>query len=811
MRDLLLDLKISVRRLLNRPVLLALAVLSTGVGMGAAATVFTWFKAVYLDPIPGVASASRLVTVNGETEDAAGLSNSYADFKHIQARARSFSGVIAHEHIPVSVVHDSVVEMIPAGIVSGNFFGTLGITPALGRGFLPAEDEVLDRDAVAVISHGLWQRRFGGREDVIGRRIELNRTPFTIVGVASNGFYGVYGGLRQDLWVPLHMIRALDPERRNRLASGSWMQIMARLNDGVALAEARSEVKVLSAAIRSSHRPDQPTYRAELFPLHQAQRGFHSGLFETVRMLAVAVGILLFMACLNMATLLISVGINRSREIAIRQALGAVDSRLLRLFLVESLLLACIGSLTGMVLAYWLRSLPQRFVGDLGEVYLNVSIDWRILLFLTSVTIVCALLFGMLPAMAAKRTNLADAMKAGAQSTTAGPAKGYLRNAMVSAQVALSVMALVCAGLFSIHAAGLMSVDRGFQTAGVVTANVDLFASGLTKDRGEAFYRQSAERIRQSAGVVSAAWTTYLPMSGSGGGNRRKVDGIAATAKSGKPVSVIVDAATPGYLNTMGIPLLNGLDFTWSDSQSSAPVTIVNKAFVDQYLTGVDPIGASIRVDGVSRTIVGVHANYTYRHPLAPSRPAILLPLSQDYAANATVVVKAAGGSVVSAGLLQSAVQDFDRNIALYRILPLEEHVGYQSSDARAIAGTAVVFGLFCCVLACFGLYSVLALWVSQRRRELGIRLALGATPSNLRTMVFVHSARLVSIGLTIGLMLAGVGALLLRSTLSGIRISEHWVFLAAVAGVGLVAVGATAVPARSATRTDPLPALRSE
>ncbi len=811
MNTILQDLRFAARSFARRPSFLITAVFSLGLGIGLNATVFTWFKAVYLNPLPGVTSARDLATINAAFKDGDGYSNSYADFVYFRDHSKLFNGLFAHEMLMLALSDGRSAELTTGGIASANYFDVLGTAMTLGRGFRADEDQVLDRNPVIVLSHSLWERRFSSDPNIIGRQVELNRTPLTVIGIAPTGFIGVYGGIRQDFWVPMHMARALDPNRRDVLSTGSWLQIMGRPKPGVQIATIQAELDVLASQIRASYRKDQPDYRAGVFPLHRAQRGFHSGLFEMVRILGVAVGMILLLSCLNVANLLIARATDRSREMSVRLSVGASRGRILRQLLTESVLLALLGGAVGLAIAFATRSAPQLLSPGTLELYLNLHMDWTVIAFLFAISLVAAAFFGIMPAIETTKVNLVSALKEGAGSVTAGRRRNVWRSSLVVGQVALSMTALVGAALFAQHLFQVVNADRGFQSQNLLTAQTDLYAAGIDEARGRVFYRGMIDQLQALPQVQSAAWTSFLPMSGSGGGNRRAVEVQGYVSSNGKPLSVTVDRISPGYLKTLGIPMVKGREFEWSDEKTTVPVLLVNEKFVDEYLKGRDPIGAAVRVGGVSRIIAGVHRNYIYRSPTQPQRPTILLPYAQDYSSGGIVVVRTKTDPSLVAIPLRQAVLAFDRNIPVSAMMTMEQNVGYRFAETRVTTGVLAVFGLLALTLAAIGLYGVLATFVNQRRREFGVRSALGATPGELRSLVFMESARLTMIGLGIGLALSIGFAQVLRSMLEGLNSFHPLVYTAGAVGVLVMALVSTWVPSRAAARMDPVNALRCE
>ena len=395
---------------------------------------------------------------------------------------------------------------------------------------------------------------------------------------------------------------------------------------------------------------------------------------------------------------------------------------------------------------------------------------------------------------------------------TAGRRRHLWRSSLVVGQVALSMAALVSAALFAQHLVKMLRTDLGFKPQNVLTAETDLFAAGVNESRGRVFYRSAIDQLQAMPQVVWAAWTTFLPMSGSGGGNRRKMEVQGYAAPDGKPLAVVVDTITPGFLRTVGIPLAAGREFAWSDDKTAAQVIIVNQAFAGLYLKGRDPLGAAVRVDGTWCTIVGVHRDYFYRTPIPPPQgPAAFLPMTQDYSTHATIVVRTKTDPSLLAVPLRQMIHGFDANLPVVAMMTMEENVGYQFIDTKIATGTLILFGAIASILAAIGLYGVLATFVNQRRREFGVRTALGATPGDLRSIVLFQSTRLALIGVAVGLLLSVACAQLLQSALEGLSTSNPAVYAAGALGVAIIATVSTVVPSRTAARMDPIVALRYE
>ena len=805
------DVRFALRSFAKRPGLYAVIVTSLAIGIGLNTTAFTWLKAVYLNPLPGVVDARHLVSMNASYPYGAGYSNSFADFEYIRDHDHLLSGVFAHETLQLALTDGRSAQMTMGGIVSGNYFEVLGTTAEIGRTFRADEDQVLDRNPVVILSDRMWRNRFSADSNIAGTDVQLNGNPFTVIGVAEPGFVGVYGGIRQDFWIPLHMARAVDAEHHDTLASGSWLQIMGRPKAGVSLAEVRSEMELFARQMRTLHRKSDSGYGLAVNPLHQAERGFHSGLFELVRILGIVVVLLLLLACSNAASLLVGRATERSREISVRISLGAGRSRIIRQLLTESFLVTGIACLLSLVVVFATRSVLLLLAPPNLELYLNLDIDWRVLFFLGSAAVLTTFLFGLWPALETLKVNVADSLKEGSGNTTASRRRNFWRKTLVIGQVALAMTALFAAGLFAANFREKLSVARGFESSRLLTTSIDLVAAGLNENRGRTLYQQTAQNLERSPQVSFVAWTTFLPMSGSGGGNRRAAEVRGYVTPDGKPLSLVVDTVSPGYLKTLGIALVLGREFTWADTQNSAPALLVNEEFVKEYLPKTNPLGAQVRIGDTWRTIVGVHHNYVYRDPSWGQSPTVLLPLTQDYTGSAILLVRTKTEPLQVGSQVRNQINSFDRNIPIGPFITMDQNVSSHFAMDELAAGALGTFALIAASLAAMGIYAVLAAYMNQRRREFGIRVALGASPAKVTNQVLRESARVVIVGSAVGLLLsAGVGKLLASVILLPSLLNWR-LYLATTIAIGLIAALSTLIPARRAFALDPLVALRSE
>jgi len=808
---LIQDARFALGSFAKRPAFYAVIVTSLAIGIGLNTTAFTWLKAVYLNPLPGVIDARHLVSMNASFPFGAGYSNSFADFQYIRDHDRLLSGLFAHEMLELALSDGRSAQMTIGGIVSGNYFEVLGTKAEIGRTFRVDEDQVLDRNPVIVLSDRLWRNRFAADPNISGKQVQLNGMPFTVVGVATPGFIGVYGGIRQDFWMPIHMARALDAEHRDTLASGSWVQIMGRPKEGVSLSEIRSEMDLFASQMRTLHRKNDTGYGLAVNPLHQSERGFHSSLFELVRILGTVVILLLLLACSNAASLLVGRATERSREISVRISLGAGRPRIIRQLLTESFLVTGIACLLSLVVVFATRSVLLLLAPPNLELYLNLDIDWRVIFFLGSVALLTTFLFGLWPALETLKVDVADSLKEGSGNTTASRRRNFWRKSLVIGQVALAMTALFAAGLFAANFQGKLRIARGFESSHLLTTSIYLVAAGLNENRGRTLYQQSAQNLERSPQVASVAWTTFLPMSGTGGGNRLGVEVRGYVAPDGKPLSLVVDTVSPGYLKTLGIPLVQGREFTWSDTPNSEPTVLVNEEFVKEYLPKANPLGAQLRIGDTWRSIVGVHRNYVYRDPSWGHSPTVLLPLTQAYTGSAILLVRTKTEPMQVASEVRNEVNSFDRNIPLGPFITMDQNVSSHFAMDELAAGAIGTFALIAATLAAMGIYAVLAAYMNQRKREFGIRIALGASPGKVSNQVLQESARMAIIGSVLGLLLSAAVGKLLAWAIFMPSLLDWRLYAATTLAIGLIVALSTLIPARQAFSIDPLVALRSE
>jgi predicted permease len=815
------DLRYAVRQLLKAPGFTLVTVLSLALGIGANTTVLCWLENLVVRPLPGVARQSELVILTTSQSGRMWDTVSLPDLRDIAAEKDVFSGVCGSQQTPASLTVDGRQEWLYGQIVTAGFFEVLGVKPLLGRMFAPEEDLKPGGHPVLVISESLWRRRFNASPSVIGRSVELNRHGFTIVGVAPDSFHGDVAALKCDFWAPAMMHRevAYSGLDANTILQryARWHHTYARLQPGVTVARAQSVLDTLSARLEQAHPDTNRDIRFHARPLWQASYGAQN-IFRPVfgLLLAAALGVLLIVTA-NVASLLLARATARQREVAIRLAIGASRLQLVRQFLVESLLLAVLGGLAGILLAHWLVGLVSAFLPPTPHLPVNVMLtfSWRILGLSMLLTLGAGALFGLAPALQSVRTRLTEALKDGGRAATAGAAHHRARSALVITEIALAVALLIGAGLCFQGLRRSRHVDAGLDPRGVLLAGLRVGMNGYTRDTAPEFYRTLRQRIAVLPGVEAVGLANWFPLGfeDTGTGN---IEIPGRPTRTGEQLNFRLAIVSPDYFRAMGIPLVAGRDFTERDDAKAPRVVIVNETLARRFWPGQDAVGRTIRINGRETTIVGVAKAGKYRALNDPPEGFYYIPCDQArYALDLGLCVRftgdAAGNAAGLTRLLQREIHSVDPNVTIWVALPLENYVQAAVMTQRLATNLLGFLSATALVLAAMGVYAVMSYSVSQRTQEFGVRMALGADSGRLLWHVTRQGLELAAAGAGLGLLLAFAVTRLMTNFLYGVSPFDPLTFTLVPLTLGFIALLACLMPARRATKVDPMTALRAE
>ncbi len=810
MTTLLQDLRYALRSFAKSPGFTAAAVLILALGIGANTAIFSLVDAVVLRPLPGVARPQALADLTGGTV-------SYPWYRSVRESTPAFAGLAAWRQREMILSGAGVAEHIRGGIVSGNYFETLGARPALGRLFAPADEE--SGQTIAVIGQKLWKARFGSDPSIIGKALQLNGVPFTVIGLAPEGFRGTAFGMTPDLWVPIGSwsslatgsFRSLDIHKRG----WGWLTVFGRLKPGISLPQAQAAIEVATRQELAAFPNDTPDdMRIVLRPTLRDAAGFgHSGdPVGFLAMLVAAVAVALAIACANLANLLLARAAAREKEIAVRQALGAGRSRLVRQLLTESVALAAAGGAAGVLVASWALGLIVRMPlpGDFSLASFEPTLDPRALGFSLLLSVATGLAFGLLPALHASRTSVGSALKA---SGTIGSPRSAARGVLVVAQVSLCLVLLIAAGLLGRSLQRALATDLGFQPRGLTLASVRPGLQRYDVARAGAFLRDLPQRVAASPGVRGASWVSLVPLSGGQWVETFTIEGQPPPDKRPETEINVVGA---GFFRTMEIPLVSGREFDDDrDRDGAVPVVMVNEAMARRYWPGQSQLGRRLNIAGEDRTVVGVSRNFRTGSIGDEPVPQVYLPLSQGVPRAGmeavTLVVRGRSPATDVGAIVRNEVRRLDPAMPVYALRTFDAELGGQLLAQRLGSSLLGLFGVLSLALAAVGIYAVVSYSVARRTREIGIRMALGARVTDVRALIVSQSAAPLAAGLALGLLLGAASARLLRAFLYGVSPWDPVTFFAAAMLLGLCGIAAAWLPTRRATRIDPMTALRSE
>jgi predicted permease len=809
MLGILEDLRYAAGVLRRTPSLTAVAVLTLALGIAVTTTVFGWIDGMVLHPFRGAADDGQLLVL--ESVRASGIeapSVSYADSRDFQANLRSISGLALNQKAPASIGDGENAYSAWIELVSGNYFDVLGVKPILGRTFTREEYGDIAKALTAVISYRLWQNYFQGDRAILGRIVHINRYPVKIVGVAPPEFQGDFPGVALDAWIPVSLVGERERWARNFGA-------VVRLKPGVSVSQASAEAATVAARLARAFPKTNEGVGARIVPIWKAQEGASIILASPMAILGAACGLVLLIACANVANLLLARSASRQREFGIRAALGAGPRRLIRQLVTESLLLAALATLAGLPLALWFQDLPVKLVPATGiPVYFNAHPSVRVFLFAALICLASALISGLPPAFQSVRRGVVDALKQGGRGDTQSAHSRRISGLLVIAEVGLALAALVTLGLFLRSLYGLQNTPAGFDHRNVTVSRLFLATNNYTPSEEQQFSRQLRERLLESPGVTGAAYSDSIPLGfGLGKWNDVTVEGYAA--RRGENLSVHHASVSPGYFDVLRMPLLAGRDFKPEDNENAPRVMVVNESFARRFFDGRDPVGRRVQIYGKSFTIVGMVKDSKYLSLSETPQPYFYISFDQvHYGSGERGVAFYARTDRDASGLvpiLRREMSAIDPNSAGLTAMALSDYISAAWFGPRLASLFLGVLGLIAMLLAGVGLYGVMAYSVSQRTREIGIRMALGADPRGVLRMVMRRGLLLALSGIAAGLAIALAAApqiaplLYHVSPLDPVSIAGAALFLIVVAAL------ASLIPALRATRVDPILALRQE
>lgn len=822
------DLRFGMRMLARNPGFATMAILMLAIGIGASTTAFNWVDQILLRPLGGVAAPQNLAALVSVTANKSYVPISYPDFQDFRDHLSLLSGIAVAHPTALSVGKEDHAERVWGELVSGNFFAVLGVKPELGRIFSPSEyGDKPGAFPLAVISDRFWRSHYGANPGIVGKQIRVNAHELTVIGVAPPSFHGSIDAEAYDLWIPYMEQPVLngveswmlqDRGNRNMLA-------VARLKPGVSLAEAQQQLSALADRMAVADADMDQGMSAALLPLSKSPFGPQGLLAGPLRILMGVAALLLLIVCANVANLLLARATVREREFSTRLALGAGRWRLIRQVLTESLLLTGAGTVLGIAAVPWLSRALQLLMppGQLS-LALDTHLTLHVAAFTVSVCVLATIAAGIVPALQSGRTGLSAKINEGGRTGAAGTGHHRLRSALVASEVALALVALVCAGLFMQAFEQARRINPGFDPDHVLLTQFYLATNGYTLDQRKEFCRQLARKMMAVPGVVDTAWSDGIPLSFEPSWwEDLRIQGYVPSP--GENMKIFRNVVSPDYLSLMHIPLVAGRNFTELDDEQTQPVIIVNQTFVRRFFAGENPIGRKVHGFGEWFTVVGVARDSKYNYLSEGPTPYFYVPFRQIYRADMQLAfyVRTHGDPDAMLPILRKKVREIDPNVTAFDAEPLRESITATLYPQRLAATLLTILGSLAVLLAALGLYGVMAYAVAQRTQEIGIRIALGARPVDVLAMVERQGLILTGIGLAAGMAgtLAVAHALASVSftdsamgsgiTLAGSGSLDPLIYIAAPAF--LCAVGALAAyfPARRAASVDPMQALRMD
>lgn len=807
--DLVQDVRFGVRMLVKNPGFSFVVIAVLALGIAGNATVFSLFKSLALKPLPGVRDSSELVVVLGRTNSGRTLGVSVPDYRYLKEHHQAFVDLAASTMFFASVGRGAEAERIAAELVTGNYFQALGVGAQAGRTLLPSDDLAPGQHPVAVIGDSLWRRRFGADPAVVGQTLFLNGQPLTIVGVADRDFNGTVVSMGMDVFVPIMMQPQLWPPSRLDQRGAAMLNTLGHLRPGISLESARAQTQVLATQLDADNPVPNLPVRATVVPIWQSPHGAQTYWLPAVAMLGGMGLLILLIVCANVANLVLVRGVSRRGELAVRIALGASRTRLLRLLLVENLVLALPGALAGVALASAILPLIASSTSDVAptRIYLDTSVDIMVLTFALLLSGGCAVIFGFIPALRTSRVELTSLMN---DVSPRMAARGRLRAGLVVSQVAVSLVLLVGASLMLRSYQAARKADGGFDSKGVTALSLDLQAAGYDETRGRVFIDRLLSVLRAEPGFTSVSLAQRVPLSLVDGPSRSVIiEGYSPRAE--EDLAFLYNVVGADYFQTLRIPLVAGREFASADDVAATPVVVINEALARRmWQTPEAAIGKRLRTSTDPwRTVVGVARDVKYSRVTEEPRPYVYFPMLQSYASQVTIHARSTADAAEALKQTRERVRSIDPLMPIARSLTLAEQTRQALSVYQMAAGALTMFGMMTIVLAAIGIYGLVAYTVRQSTQEIGIRMAVGAGRGDVVWTFLRRGTMLAAIGAAAGLVAASALSGALRSLLYGVSAHDGVSFGSATAVVMVIALAASIVPAWRASKTDPLSALR--
>ena len=813
MATFLQDLRYGSRMLLKRPGLSSIAIITLALGIGANTAIFSLVNTVLLRPLP-IDRPEQLVSLNSDSPGGNNVPTlSYPNYRDFRDRNDVLAGLLCYRFSAISLSNNGVNERMWAYLVSGNYFDLLGVKPALGRFFTQQDDKAPGAHPVAVITYNCWKNRFAGDTDVIGRNVIVNGRSFSIIGVAGEGFHGSEISYMPEMWFPMMMIGQIEPGSdylEDRDTANFFVQ--GRLNAGVTTQQAETQLKTIAAELAREYPNENENKTIMLSPPGLFGAFLRGPIVGFAGVLMAVVGLVLLLACTNLANLLLARATERRREIAIRLAIGAGRGRLVRQLLTESVLLAACGGVLGLGLAYWVVDAMMAFKPPMDiPLSTELHIDYRVMLFTAAVSLLTGVVFGLLPALQATNPDLVPALKD--ETSIGGHRRSWLRNGLVVFQVSLSLLLLICAGLVLRGLQHAQFLSPGFVAQHAIEMSFDLNLQGYDGARSKQFKRNLLERVRGLPGVQYAGLSNFVPLSLNINNNNVFVEDTPQERGTNIP-STMTSAASPGFVPALGVDLFEGRDFTDEDGDTRPRAAVVNETFARRFWPGQSALGKRFSLQGVTgpwTEVIGVMRDGKYFSLSEDPSPFIYVNLRPTDGSYLTLMVRTSSEPRAVIGALRNEFHQLDSNLPVYSIRTMTEHMALPLFPARVAATLLGSFGLLALILAAIGIFGVMSYAVSQRTREIGIRMALGADAGRILSLVIGQGLKLILFGLGIGLVAAFAGTRLMSSLLYGVSATDSITFALIALLLTTVALLACYLPARRATKVDPMIALRYE